>query len=189
MVSAGVLAILAVLVVILIALVFTALTRGLRSPSRSQASQPLDATPQLPAQSRPLIDPTQPIPAAPSDQVSPANQATTEEEPMANDATFAPLIGCIDGRVQRPLSDWVGSEAHTNDVDTITIPGPDKALISATPERLIDLRQYVDISLVAHGSRFVAVAGHFDCAANPVSPDEHREMIRQAVDAVRDWGL
>lgn len=106
-----------------------------------------------------------------------------------NNGTFATLITCIDGRVQRPLNDWVRTEAHANYVDTVTIPGPDKALFSASPERLNELRKDVDISLGAHGSVFVAVAGHFGCAANPVSPEEHQQMIRQAVDVVRNWGM
>jgi hypothetical protein len=108
---------------------------------------------------------------------------------MTPNATFATLIACIDGRVQRPLNDWVRSAAQATYVDTVTIPGPDKALIDGTPERLNAVRQDVEISLRAHGSRFLAIAGHFGCAANPVSPDEHRQMIRQAVGVLERWGL
>jgi hypothetical protein len=35
----------------------------------------------------------------------------------------------------------------------------------------------------------VAVVGHHDCAANPVSEAQHRQNIGQAVATVKSWDL
>ena len=45
------------------------------------------------------------------------------------------------------------------------------------------------ISVEAHGSKVVAVAGHHDCAGNPVTEEEHRRHILRAVETVRSWGF
>lgn len=108
---------------------------------------------------------------------------------MAHNQTFATAINCIDGRAQDPVADWVKGHAHTTYVDTPTIAGPDKLLTEGPPERIAIIREQVEISLRAHGSRFVAVAGHFGCAANPVTPEEHQRMIREAVGVLRGWDL
>ncbi|HEX6817308.1 MAG TPA: carbonic anhydrase [Ktedonobacterales bacterium] len=180
-------------VVVLVALIVGAVIISRSRPrSTSDATTP---TQELPAQPAPPAVPTLPTPAAvPSGQLSPSNQEPTiqetkEEQSMPHNATFATLITCIDGRVQRPLNDWVRDAAQATYVDTVTIPGPDLALTAGPPERINAVRQDVEISLRAHGSRFVAVAGHFGCAANPVTPEEHQQMIRQAVGAVERWGL
>ncbi len=103
--------------------------------------------------------------------------------------TFATAINCIDGRAQRPVADWVRVHAQATYVDTVTIPGPDKALTAGLAEHIAEVREYVDISLGAHGSSFLAVAGHHGCAANPVSAEEHKRMIREAVEVLRGWTL
>lgn len=103
--------------------------------------------------------------------------------------TFATAIDCIDGRAQGPVSDWVKIHAGATFVDTVTIPGPDKALTQGAAERIAAVREYVEVSVRAHASQFIAVAGHHECAANPVSADEHKAMIRAAVEGVRGWGL
>jgi hypothetical protein len=111
---------------------------------------------------------------------------------MAHDGTsgtFATAINCIDGRAQRPVADWVRINAQATHVDTVTIPGPDKALTAGAADRIEAVREYVGISLGAHDSRVVAIAGHHGCAANPVSADEHKRMIHEAVEVVRRWGL
>ena len=46
---------------------------------------------------------------------------------------FATAINCIDGRTQRPVSEWIRIQFAIDYVDTITHPGPEKALsISAS---------------------------------------------------------
>lgn len=122
-------------------------------------------------------------------QTSEQTSERTEETSMPQTGTFATAINCIDGRAQEPVAHWVKRHAQVDFVDTPTIPGPDKVLTQGPPPRIDLARQDVEVSVRAHGSRFVAVAGHFGCAANPVSPEEHKQMIRDAVGVVQGWGM
>ena len=103
--------------------------------------------------------------------------------------TFGTAISCIDGRVQGPVAAWVKANAHVDYVDTVTVPGPDKALTQGAPEQIAALRGSVEISVNAHGSQVVVVAGHYDCAAFPAEREAHVAAIREAVNVVRGWGL
>ena len=103
--------------------------------------------------------------------------------------TFGTAISCIDGRVQGPVGAWVKANGHVDYVDTVTVPGPDQALTQGEPNQIAALRQSVEISVNAHGSGVVAVAGHYDCAAFPADREGHAAAIRAAVNVVRGWGL
>lgn len=103
--------------------------------------------------------------------------------------SFGTAINCIDGRAQGPVTAWVKANAHVDYVDSVTVPGPDHALTHATPEGLAQLRGPVEISVNAHGSQIVAVAGHYDCAAFPADREAHVAAIREAVAVVRGWRL
>lgn len=107
---------------------------------------------------------------------------------MAAGGSFATSISCIDGRIQLPLSEWIRRRAGVDYVDTITEPGLDRRL-SGSAEAAEALRKKAVISAKAHGSRFIAVSGHAECAGNPVSEAEHLEHIAAAADVVRSWGL
>jgi len=98
---------------------------------------------------------------------------------------FGTAINCIDGRVQAPVARWLQERYHLDFVDLITEPGADKALATGTPEALASIRAKVEISVGRHGSSVVAVAGHDDCASNPVSAAEHHQHLRAAVRALR----
>jgi hypothetical protein len=118
------------------------------------------------------------------------NGATPHQEDAHMGAgTFATTVNCIDGRAQGPVSDWIKIHCQASFVDTITTPGPDK-LISSGPHSKVDhIREAVAVSVNAHKSAAVVIAGHYDCAANKVSDDEHKEQIRAAVEVIRSWGL
>ena len=103
--------------------------------------------------------------------------------------SFATAINCLDGRVQLPLIQWMRAAYGLDFVDLITEPGPDKLLSMGSPEQLDALRSKVLISLSAHGSKLVVIAGHHDCLGNPVSRDYHLEQIRKAVSVLRSWSL
>ncbi len=103
--------------------------------------------------------------------------------------TFGTAINCIDGRAQEPVAAWLRADAHVDYVDTVTSPGPDYLLTHATPERLDTLRRMVAISVEAHNSEIVAIAGHYDCAAHPADREQHIAAIRSAMSVVRGWGL
>jgi hypothetical protein len=111
------------------------------------------------------------------------------EDTRMGSGTFATAVNCIDGRAQGPVSDWIKIHCQATFVDTITTPGPDKLLSGGSNSNVEHIREAVAISVNAHKSGAVAIAGHHDCAANPASADEHKEQIRAAVAAVQSWGL
>lgn len=91
---------------------------------------------------------------------------------------FATILTCIDGRIQRPLDEWTREYLGVDFVDTITEPGPESAVVS--DDGLAALMAKVRVSQDAHGSQVLVIAGHSDCAGNPVSDDEHRRQLRAA---------
>ncbi|GAA1909413.1 hypothetical protein GCM10009716_19220 [Streptomyces sodiiphilus] len=93
---------------------------------------------------------------------------------------FATMLTCIDGRIQAPLSEWAKSHLEVDYVDTVTEPGPDSAIGSLGEEGLAALVAKVRVSQRAHGSGVLVVAGHSDCAGNPVADEEHHRQLRQA---------
>src|SRR5262249_54744455 len=90
---------------------------------------------------------------------------------------------------QAPVADWVRLHCHATFVDTVTMPGSDKALTQGPREVVELIRQNVLVSVRAHHSTMVAVAAHHECAANPVSAEEHKRQVGAAVEIVRGWGL
>jgi hypothetical protein len=124
------------------------------------------------------------------DGVAVRNGAVAPLEDMRmGSGTFATAVNCIDGRAQGPVSDWIKIHCQASFVDTITAPGPDKLLSGGSHRTVEHIREAVAISVNAHKSGAVAVAGHHDCAANPASADEHKEQIRAAVAVMRSWDL
>jgi hypothetical protein len=101
---------------------------------------------------------------------------------------FGTAINCIDGRVQEAVIAWMKGRFGLNYVDLITEPGPDRELAQGWLKG-IDLKAKAALSAQAHGSRVIAIAGHFDCARNPVSRDDHWTQIRRSVAVIRDWRL
>lgn len=115
--------------------------------------------------------------------------AAQEERPsLASQDTFCTSIACIDGRVQRPVYDYLRELCQVNFVDMITVPGPDKVL-SEGGAMTEFIRTEVSISVEKHGSKAVAIAGHHDCKANSVSKEEHWSEIQEAVKKIRSWNL
>lgn len=102
---------------------------------------------------------------------------------------FAVAVTCIDGRTHEPLVQWVREHLHVDHVDLVTQPGADAAL-SSCPRGICDgIRERLCVSVTAHASRVVVIAGHDDCAANPVSAEQHRRHIAEAVREVEGWNL
>lgn len=105
------------------------------------------------------------------------------------EGSFATAINCMDGRTQRPVMDWLTEQFKVDHVDAITDPGVDKILTAGTPEQIESIKNRVLISVNAHGSGYIAIVGHHDCAGNPVSEEEHRRMTKEAVEVVAGWDL
>ena len=103
------------------------------------------------------------------------------------DGKFATSISCMDGRIQIPISQWIKENYSVDFVDTITEPGVDK-VISGNSD-LDSIKTKIGISINAHKSKLVVVSGHYDCAANPVSDDEHIDLIKKDIEIISSWNL
>lgn len=107
---------------------------------------------------------------------------------MSSDApTFATAVTCIDGRVHPPLTEWARHRFGVDHVDLLTQPGPDLALCCGDDAAVAQLREHLGVSTRAHRPGALVVAGHADCAANPVSEAEHRRHLHLALVRARAW--
>lgn len=105
------------------------------------------------------------------------------------EAKFVTVINCMDGRVQRPVSDWMIKKFGADYVDTITEAGPDR-LMAAKNSGLIDsIKARVLVSVEKHGSKVVAMVSHYDCAGNPVDKPTHVNHLRAAMKLIESWQL
>lgn len=108
---------------------------------------------------------------------------------MASGA-FVTAINCMDGRTQLPVNEWLRGRFGVDFVDTITEPGPLKILAEAADAALVEsIRRRVEISVLKHGSRVVAIVGHHDCAGNPQSKDVQLGQLALARRTVEGWKL
>ena len=103
--------------------------------------------------------------------------------------TFATAITCIDGRVQRPVTDWVKLHVNVDHVDLITEPGPDKVFSSGPAALVQDMMRKVSFSVKHHFSKAIIISGHDTCAANGVSREEHIEQILDGVERIQEFRL
>lgn len=102
---------------------------------------------------------------------------------------FGTALNCIDGRTQIPVIKWLKENFGVDYVDLITEPGMDKVLSQGQWYEIDRLRENTIISIKAHNSNVVAVVGHYDCAANPVSDCNHFRDIVASTYIVASWGL
>lgn len=102
---------------------------------------------------------------------------------------FGTALNCIDGRTQIPIIKWLKENFGVDYVDLITEPGMDKVLSKGQQAEIERLREKVIVSITAHNSNIVAVVGHYDCAANPVSDCKHFCDIVASAYVVKSWNL
>ncbi len=104
-----------------------------------------------------------------------------------SEGKFATSVSCIDGRIQIPLTNWIKENYSVDYVDTITEPGDDKNI--AKDSIIESIKTKARISIHAHKSELIVFSGHYNCAANPVSDEEHIEMIKKGVEVISSWNL
>jgi hypothetical protein len=92
----------------------------------------------------------------------------------------------MDGRVQLPMINLIKEKYSVDFVDTITAPGIDKVISDGNTE---SIKKSVMISVSNHKSSHIVISGHFGCAGNPVSEDEHLTHIKNSVELVKSWNL
>ena len=100
---------------------------------------------------------------------------------------FATSVSWIDGRIQSPLAKWIKENYSVDYVDTITEPGVDKTITENSVFESIKTK--VSISINAHKSELIVLSGHYDCAANQVSNEEHIELIKKGIGVISSWNL
>ena len=102
---------------------------------------------------------------------------------------FGTAINCIDGRVQLTLCQWMKENYDLDYVDVITEPGIDRILSKGSAAERAAIEKKARISVKAHGSEVIVVAGYYDCAGNPVSREEHCKQVKKAMQVIRSWKL
>ena len=100
---------------------------------------------------------------------------------------FGTSVSCMDGRIQIPLTNWIKENFSVDYVDTITEPGIDKQVADNT--NLESIKNKVGISINKHESELIVVSGHYDCAGNPVSNEEHITQIKKGIEVISSWNL
>jgi carbonic anhydrase len=94
-------------------------------------------------------------------------------------AAFAVVVTCIDGRIQETVQRDLRLRHRVDFVDVVTWPGVDAVL--ADDDGTAGLLAAIEVSLTAHDACCVVVAGHTDCAANPVDEATHESQVAAAV--------
>jgi carbonic anhydrase len=100
---------------------------------------------------------------------------------------FVAAISCMDGRIQLPIIDWMKQTYRADFVDMITEAGPVKNL-AEVPGENESIKKRLAISVHQHGSKFVAVVGHHDCAGNPVGRQTQLKQLYAAIKTIQSWG-
>ena len=105
------------------------------------------------------------------------------------DGKFGTAINCIDGRTQNPVSQWIKENYSVDYVDTVTEPGSDKVLLEVDYGKIEQIKSKILISIKAHNSSLIVIAGHHDCAGNPVSKEEHLTQIKKSINIIKSWNF
>ncbi|MBI3631543.1 MAG: hypothetical protein HY219_01600 [Candidatus Staskawiczbacteria bacterium] len=96
----------------------------------------------------------------------------------------------MDGRVQGPVEKYIKENYGVDHVDMVTEPGPNKILADNTDNFLIEnIKKRMVISVNHHGSKLVAIVGHFGCAGNPSGEEEQIEHLKKSKETVESFGL
>ena len=93
----------------------------------------------------------------------------------------------MDGRIQRPIQEYLKSGYNVKYVDTITEPGPCRIIAENKDSSAIDsIFQRVKISVDIHKSNLIAISGHYDCAGNPTKEEVQKQQIKQSVEYLKN---
>jgi carbonic anhydrase len=102
---------------------------------------------------------------------------------------FATAINCMDGRVQIPVIEYIKNNYGVNYVDMITAPGVNKLLSEGEHIIMELIKKSVGISVNFHGSKLIAIVGHYDCAGNPTDKETQLKHILTGIKMVISWGF
>ncbi len=103
---------------------------------------------------------------------------------------FVTAINCMDGRAQEPVINYLKKGCGADYVDMITEPGPEKVLSdSKNTHTLGSIKEKINISVTKHGSKIIAIAGHYDCAGNPAEESEQKQQLCNAKELIKEWNF
>jgi len=103
---------------------------------------------------------------------------------------FACAINCMDGRVQDAVKNYMQKSYGVDYVDMVTEPGPNKILADNSEKAVIEnIKKRVEVSVHHHGSKVVAIVGHFGCAGNPTEKEEQIKHLQKAKLSVESFGF
>jgi hypothetical protein len=109
---------------------------------------------------------------------------------MENQNKFACAINCMDGRVQDAVKNFMQKNYNVEYVDMVTEPGPNKILAHNSDLAVIEnIKKRVEVSVHHHGSKVVAIVGHFGCAGNPTEKEEQIQHLKKAEATVIGFGF
>jgi hypothetical protein len=111
---------------------------------------------------------------------------------MSEHGKFATAINCMDGRVQDAVKDYMKENYSVDWVDQVTEPGPNKILCECQEcdkPVIDDIKKRVDISVNHHGSKVIAIVGHFGCAGNPAEKEEQIGQLKECKKVVEGFGF
>ncbi|HUF95009.1 MAG TPA: carbonic anhydrase [Acidimicrobiia bacterium] len=94
---------------------------------------------------------------------------------------FAVALSCIDGRIQRPVNDFLLKEFDVSYLDTVTRAGMVKYLTSSYDPSTTSVVTDLDSSIRAHGPTQLALVAHHDCAGNPIADQDQHRQLRDGV--------
>jgi len=99
---------------------------------------------------------------------------------------FCTVINCMDGRVQLPVNEYLRKRFNVNYVDSITEAGPNRVILDVENKSAVQsIINKLDISVHKHKSVGIAIAGHYDCAGNPVEYEEKVDQIKSSVKFIK----
>ncbi len=94
---------------------------------------------------------------------------------------FLCVITCMDGRIQKPVLNYLEKKFPGYYPDTVTEPGPVKILSNDAYSLLLpSVMQRVEISVNKHGAKQIFIVAHPDCAGNPVEKQTQIDQLQQA---------
>jgi len=109
---------------------------------------------------------------------------------MDSDKKFACAINCMDGRVQDAVKNYMKENYEVDYVDMVTEPGPNKILAENSDSAVIEnIKKRVEISVHHHGSKVIAIVGHFGCAGNPAEKEVQIEQLKKCKEKVELFGF
>jgi len=109
---------------------------------------------------------------------------------MTTDKKFACAINCMDGRVQDAVKNYMKENYGVDYVDMVTEPGPNKILADNLDKSIIEnTKKRVEVSTGHHGSKVIAIVGHFGCAGNPTEKEIQIGHLKKAEETLKSLGF